>query len=86
VICVELVRKLRAAGCVFAEAPVHHYPRRHGRSQFFTLQRVARITLDFLFLWLRLVVLQRFGAGSARSQEKFARDRPAAEEIHASFK
>src|SRR3954470_18245030 len=32
-ICVELVHKLHGAGCVFAEAPVHHYPRAHGRSQ-----------------------------------------------------
>jgi len=86
VICVELVRKLRAAGCVFAEAPVHHYPRRHGRSQFFTLRRVARTTFDFLFLWLKLVVLQRFGAGSPRFQKKFTKDTSAAEEIHASLK
>ncbi|MCA1633621.1 MAG: glycosyltransferase family 2 protein [Acidobacteria bacterium] len=58
VICVELVRKLHAAGCVFAEAPVQHYPRLHGRSQFFTLGRVARTTADFFALWLKLVVLR----------------------------
>ncbi|MBA3711354.1 MAG: glycosyltransferase family 2 protein [Pyrinomonadaceae bacterium] len=86
VICVELVRKLHAAGCVFAEAPVHHFPRAHGRSQFFTLQRVARTTLDFFFLWLRLVALQRFVAGSPRSQKMFAKDTPAAEEVRASLK
>ncbi len=58
VICVELVRKLHADGCVFAEAPVHHYPRLHGRSQFFTLARVARTGFDFLALWLKLFVLR----------------------------
>ena len=58
-VCVELVRKLHATGCVFAEAPVHHYPRVHGRSQFFTLRRVARTAQDFYLLWLRLVVLRR---------------------------
>ena len=58
-ICVELVRKLHAAGCCFAEVPVHHYPRAHGRSQFFTPQRVARTVRDFCALWLRLVVLRR---------------------------
>ena len=58
VICVEMVRKLHAAGGVFAEAPVHHYPRPHGRSQFFTLGRVARTCLDFLALWLELFVLR----------------------------
>ena len=58
-ICVELVRKLHAAGCRFAEAPVAHYPRTHGRSQFFTLGRVARTARDFGALWLRLVLLGR---------------------------
>jgi hypothetical protein len=58
-ICVELVRKLHAAGCRFAEVPVHHYPRTHGRSQFFTPRRVARTARDFFALWLRLVVLRR---------------------------
>ena len=52
-ICVELVHKLHRAGCVFAEAPVHHFPRAHGRSQFFTLRRVARTAGDLLGLWVR---------------------------------
>jgi glycosyltransferase involved in cell wall biosynthesis len=65
VICVELVRKLHAAGCVFAEAPVHHYPRLHGRSQFFTPGRVARTGVDFLALWLKLVVLRERDRGRA---------------------
>ena len=59
VICVELVRKLRANGCRFVETPVHHYPRVHGRSQFFTPRRVARTAFDFCSLWLRLVLLRR---------------------------
>lgn len=58
-ICIELIYKLRAAGCVFAEAPVRHYPRLNGRSQFFTPGRVARTALDFCGLWLRLVALRR---------------------------
>jgi glycosyltransferase involved in cell wall biosynthesis len=58
-ICVELVFKLHRSGCVFAEAPVHHYPRVHGRSQFFTVRRVTRTAFDFFSLWLRLVVLGR---------------------------
>jgi glycosyltransferase involved in cell wall biosynthesis len=59
VICVELVFKLHRAGCAFAESPVHHYPRRYGRSQFFTLKSVARSAFDLLLLWLRLFVLRR---------------------------
>ena len=58
-ICVELVRKLSVNGCRFVEVPVRHYPRRHGRSQFFTPRRVGRTAYDFLLLWLRLVVLRR---------------------------
>ncbi|MDQ3684130.1 MAG: glycosyltransferase family 2 protein [Acidobacteriota bacterium] len=53
-ICVEMISKLRAAGCAFAETPVHHYPREHGASQFFTAPRVARTALDFLRLWLKI--------------------------------
>jgi glycosyltransferase involved in cell wall biosynthesis len=64
-ICVEMVHRLHAAGCVFAEAPVHHYQRRHGRSQFFTAARVARTLLDFGLLWWKLVAMQRI-AGTPR--------------------
>lgn len=56
VICVGMVRKLHAAGCVFAEAEVSHHPCRHGQSQFFTLLRVSRTIFDFLHLWIKLVL------------------------------
>lgn len=58
-ICVELVYKLHRAGCVFAETAVSHHPRMHGRSQFFTLRRVARTILDVWLLWVRLVVMNQ---------------------------
>ena len=54
-ICVELVNELRRNGCRFAEAPVHHYPRPHGRSEFFTFGRVIHTAFDFLRLWLRAI-------------------------------
>ena len=53
-ICVELVRKLSSAGCTFREVPVHHYPRLHGKSQFFTPRSVARTLFDFCVLWVSL--------------------------------
>ena len=65
VVCTEMVYKLRAAGCRFTETPVHHYPRLHGQSQFFTLRRVARTGYDFFRLWLKLVVGRRLIFGSA---------------------
>ena len=81
VVCTEMIYKLRRAGCRFAEVAVHHYPRRHGRSQFFTLGRVARTAFDFLALWATLVLMRRFvlsatvppladRAGDARRSER----------------
>ena len=55
-ICVEMIAKLRASGCTFREAPVQHYHRAYGRSQFFTLGRVSRTGFDFVGLWMKLVV------------------------------
>jgi len=58
VICVEMIRKLGSAGCVFRETPVRHYPRLHGKSQFFTPSRVARTVFDLFVLWWKLVVFR----------------------------
>ena len=57
-ICVELVRKLEISGCRVVEVGVHHYPRIHGRSQFFRIRSLARTFLELLSLWVRLVVLR----------------------------
>lgn len=65
VVCTEMIYKLSQAGCRFAETPVHHYPRLHGQSQFFTLKRVARTGYDFFRLWMKLVVGRRLNLGSA---------------------
>lgn len=65
VICVELVRKLHAAGCVFVESPVGHYPRVGGRSQFFRPRRVAHTVIDFFVLWWNLVALRWLSAASS---------------------
>lgn len=59
VICVELVRKLQDAGARFVEVGVHHYPRLHGRSQFFKVSAVLRTLRDLAGLWWSLVVLRR---------------------------
>jgi glycosyltransferase involved in cell wall biosynthesis len=57
-ICVELVRKLELSGCEVAEVGVHHYPRLHGRSEFFRLRSLATTFYQLLDLWLRLVILK----------------------------
>ena len=66
-ICVELVHKLQRSGCVFAEVPVRHRPRVHGRSQFFTFRRVARTALDLLSLWLKVAAPGRRRRGARAS-------------------
>ncbi|MFM7736219.1 MAG: glycosyltransferase family 2 protein [Alphaproteobacteria bacterium] len=65
VICVEMLRKFSAAGARFVEVPVHHYPRLHGRSQFFRLSRVARTLTDLGGLWVGLVLRGGGSSGAA---------------------
>ena len=55
-ICLELVKKLQDAGCVFAEVPVHHYHRAYGKSQFFNLPRIWRTVTNILSFWWQLRV------------------------------
>ncbi len=76
-ICTEMIYKLHAAGYRFTETPVHHYPRLHGRSQFFTLRRVARTAYDFFSLWLKLVVWPRVALGTVASRKPLATEREA---------
>lgn len=58
-ICVELIYKLKKARATFAQTPIDHFPRPHGSSQFFTPPRVFRTAVDFLRLWMRLVLTPR---------------------------
>lgn len=55
-ICVELVRKLELSGCGVVETGVHHYPRLHGRSQFFRVRSLITTFSQLTALWLRVVV------------------------------
>ena len=57
-ICVELVRKLELSGWEVVEVGVHHYPRKHGRSQFFRLRSLAVTLVQLARLWVRLVVFR----------------------------
>jgi glycosyltransferase involved in cell wall biosynthesis len=53
-ICVELVRKLELSGCGVAEVGVHHYPRLHGRSQFFRLRSLMTTFYQLVSLRVHL--------------------------------
>jgi glycosyltransferase involved in cell wall biosynthesis len=59
VICVEMMYRFEQAGARFVEAPVAHFFRPHGRSQFFRLPAIARSARQLLALWWRLVVRGR---------------------------
>lgn len=50
----ELIYSLQAAGCRMAETGVHHYPRRYGRSEFFSFRHVANLIGDVLRFWWQL--------------------------------
>ncbi len=54
VICVEMVKKIQDAGFNIVEAPVRHYSRAYGLSQFFNFRRIARALTDMAKLWWRL--------------------------------
>jgi glycosyltransferase involved in cell wall biosynthesis len=58
-ICVELVTKVEKNGFRVHYVPVHHYPRFHGKSQFFNLRRVAEVALGMGRLWWELMIRQR---------------------------
>ncbi len=58
-ICVELVKKIELTGCAVAEVGVHHYPRLHGKSQFFRLKSLASTLMQLVRLWIRTVLRGR---------------------------
>lgn len=65
-ICVELVRKLELLPWRVAEVGVHHYPRLHGRSQFFRLRSLLNTLYQITRLWLQ-VGWERGSARAART-------------------
>jgi glycosyltransferase involved in cell wall biosynthesis len=64
-ICVELVRKLELSGCRVVEVGVHHYPRLHGRSQFFRVRSLAVTFTQLVMLWLRLAAMSSMARAEA---------------------
>ena len=47
----ELVYRLQGAGCRMLETGVHHYPRLHGHSEFFSLRHVTSLIGDVSWFW-----------------------------------
>jgi glycosyltransferase involved in cell wall biosynthesis len=57
VICVEMMKKFRNLNCRMIEVPVHHYPRYHGRSEFFRFKHLRRVCSQLIFAWWKLVAI-----------------------------
>ncbi len=50
----ELIYNLQQAGCRMRETGVHHYPRLHGRSEFFSLKHVTNLIGDVARFWWQI--------------------------------
>jgi len=74
--CLEMIRKLKANGAVFAETEVSHYPRIHGHSQFFTFSSLTRTLFDFCGL-LAQAGLSAFTSPRSASIPATAEDKEA---------
>lgn len=60
-VCVELVKGIERSGTQVVEIPVHHYPRLHGRSQFFRVRSLGTTFGQLVDLWVRLFVFSWLG-------------------------
>ncbi len=59
VICVEMAKKFEEAGFGMVEIPVSHYPRMHGRSEFFRMRHLVHTFRGLLKIWWRMVVTRK---------------------------
>lgn len=59
-VCVELVKKLESSGMRVVEVPVSHFPRRHGKSQFFRISSLGATLVQLCLLYLRFVAMRGF--------------------------
>jgi hypothetical protein len=64
---VELVKKLELCPYLVEEVGVHHYPRRHGRSQFFRLRSLLVTFRQLAALYFSLVVAPQVTGRDVRS-------------------
>lgn len=66
-ICVELVKKLELCPYLVEEVGVSHYPRLHGKSQFFRLQSLASTFFQLVRLYLTLVIMPQMTGRDVRT-------------------
>ena len=71
VICVEMAKKFEEAGFRMVEVPVSHYPRMHGRSEFFRVRHLAYTFKGLLKIWWTLVISPRLPLWMSTAPKKF---------------
>jgi glycosyltransferase involved in cell wall biosynthesis len=71
VICVEMAKKFEQAGFRMVEVPVSHYPRMHGRSEFFRVRHLAYTFKGLLKIWWTLVISPRLPLWMSIAPKKF---------------
>ncbi len=67
-ICVELVKKLEMSACRVVEVGVHHYPRLHGRSQFFRVRSLLITLYQLVSLYVQLVIAPKQHRSNAHAR------------------
>ena len=71
VICVEMAKKFERAGFRMAEVPVSHYPRLHGRSEFFRVRHLVYTFRGLLKIWWTMVAVPRLPVWMIIAAKKF---------------
>jgi glycosyltransferase involved in cell wall biosynthesis len=71
VICVEMAKKFEQAGFRMVEVPVSHYPRLHGRSEFFRVRHLVYTFKGLLKIWWMLIVSRRLPVWMSIAAKKF---------------
>jgi len=71
VICVEMAKKFDRAGFRMVEVPVSHYPRLHGRSEFFRVRHLVHTFRGLLKIWWNLVLSPRLPVWMSTAPRKY---------------
>jgi glycosyltransferase involved in cell wall biosynthesis len=71
VICVEMAKKFEQAGFRMAEVPVSHYPRLHGRSEFFRIRHLLHTLRGLLKIWWTMVAAPKLPVWMTIAAKKF---------------
>jgi glycosyltransferase involved in cell wall biosynthesis len=71
VICIEMAKKFEQAGFRMVEIPVSHYPRMHGRSEFFRMRHLVHTFRGLFKIWWSLIVSHRLPVWMTITAKKY---------------